>query len=146
MDIEQSFRISASALNAQKARLDVISNNLANAESTRTPGGGPYRRKDVVFAASSQANSFEEILAGQAGNSSGQGVEVAQVISDPRPFKKVFDPKHPDADSEGYVSLPNVSPMEEMVNMISALRSYEANVTAFNATKSMAAKALEIGR
>ncbi|MBI3351831.1 MAG: flagellar basal body rod protein FlgC [Nitrospirae bacterium] len=107
MDIEQSFRISASALNAQKARLDVISNNLANAESTRTP---------------------------------------AQVISDPRPFKKVFDPKHPDADSEGYVSLPNVSPMEEMVNMISALRSYEANVTAFNATKSMAAKALEIGR
>lgn len=145
MDIEQAFSISASALDAQKARLDVISGNLANTESTRTPEGGPYRRKDVIFTAAAVGGSFEKALAAQNGNVP-QGVEVSKIISDSRPFRKVFEPQHPDADLEGYVLYPNVNTMEEMVNMISALRSYEANATALGATKNMAMKALEIGR
>lgn len=149
MDIEKAFSISASALDAQKARLDVISGNLANMESTRTPEGGPYRRKDVIFTATPVEGSFEKALTVQTGNgrpSDPLGVEVTKIISDNRPFKKVFEPQHPDADPEGYVLYPNVNTMEEMVNMISALRSYEANATALNATKNMAMKALEIGR
>ena len=145
MDIEQAFSISASALNAQKARLDIISGNLANMESTRTAEGGPYRRKDVIFTAASSGGSFEKTLTTEMGNGP-QGVAVTKIITDNRPFKKVYEPQHPDADPEGYVLYPNVNAMEEMVNMISALRSYEANATALNATKSMAMKALEIGR
>ena len=145
MDLDTAFMISASGLNAQKERLNVISSNLANVESTRTPEGGPYRRKDVVFSASAPANSFENTLS-SANSNAEQGVEVSDVISDSRPFKQVYNPQHPDADASGYVLYPNVNPMEEMVNMISASRSYEANVTAFNATKNMALKALEIGK
>lgn len=143
MDIEQAFSISASALDAQRARLNVISSNLANVESTQTPEGGPYRRKDVVFVAA-PTGSFEEAL--QLKLEGTQGVSVSSVIQDSRPFKRVYEPQHPNADPDGYVLYPNVNAMEEMVNMISALRSYEANVTALNATKSMAMKALDIGR
>jgi len=145
MDLDTAFMISASGLNAQKERLNVISSNLANVESTRTPEGGPYRRKDVIFSASAPAKSFENTLS-SANSNAEQGVEVSDVISDSRPFKQVYNPQHPDADASGYVLYPNVNPMEEMVNMISASRSYEANVTAFNATKNMALKALEIGK
>ena len=145
MDLDSAFMISASGLDAQKERLSVISSNLANVESTRTPEGGPYRRKDVVFSATSMGNSFESVLSSE-GSHLEQGVEISDVISDSRPFKQVYNPQHPDADASGYVLYPNINPMEEMVNMMSASRSYEANVTAFNATKSMAEKALEIGR
>jgi flagellar basal-body rod protein FlgC len=145
MDLDAAFMISASGLNAQKERLNVISSNLANVESTRTPEGGPYRRKDVVFSATATGNSFENALSSVNSNAE-QGVEITDVISDSRPFKQVYNPQHPDADASGYVLFPNINPMEEMVNMISASRSYEANVTAFNATKNMALKALEIGK
>ena len=145
MDLDAAFMISASGLNAQKERLNVISSNLANVESTRTPEGGPYRRKDVIFSANTPGNSFGNALSSANANAQ-QGVEVSDVISDSRPFKQVYNPQHPDADASGYVLYPNVNPMEEMVNMISASRSYEANVTAFNATKNMALKALEIGK
>jgi flagellar basal-body rod protein FlgC len=135
--------VSASALSAQRFRLNVISSNLANAETTRTPQGGPYRRKDVIF--SSWSPVFNEILQTSL-NSHLSGVRVLQVVEDARPFRVVFNPSHPDADSNGYVTLPNVQPFEEMVNLIAAARSYEANVEVFNATKSMLLKALEIGR
>jgi len=144
MDLDASFMISASGLDAQKARLDVISSNLANVDSTRTPEGGPYRRKDVVFSSKPVAETFNQVLTGV--DQSGQGVQVTDIVTDTRPFKQVYQPQHPDADSAGFVSYPNVNAIEEMVNMISASRSYEANVTAFNATKNMALKALEIGK
>jgi flagellar basal-body rod protein FlgC len=135
--------VNASALTAQRWRLNVISSNLANAETTRTPEGGPFRRKDVVFAASGP--SFDEVL--RVGlNSRGAGVRVGGLVEDPRPFRVVYNPGHPDADGSGYVALPNVNPLEEMVNLIAAARSYEANVEAFNATKAMLLRALEIGR
>ena len=142
MDIEKAFSISASGLDAQKRRLEVISSNLANAESTRTIEGGPYRRRDVLFSATPVMASIEEptrffeIY---------QGVKVAKIVLDKQPFKMVFDPQHPDADQDGYVQYPNINSVTEMVNMISALRSYDANVTALDASKSMALKALEIG-
>jgi len=125
-----SLDISASGLSAQRRRLEVIARNLANAETTRTPEGGPYRRQMVVFTeALDQA-----------------GVQVAEVVDDPTPGKQIYEPGHPDANPQGYVTMPNVSVMTEMVDMIGATRSYEANVTALNATKSMIRKALELGR
>jgi flagellar basal-body rod protein FlgC len=136
MDIEKILTISASGLEAQRLRMNIIAGNLANAQSTHSPEGGPYRRKDVVFS---------EILDSMTGEGSGE-VEVSGIIEDQRPFQLVYDPQHPDANAEGYVQLPNVNLLEEMVNMMSASRSYEANVTAINSAKSMARKALEIGR
>lgn len=135
--------VSASALSAQRYRLNVISSNLANAETTRTLQGGPYRRKDVVFATWDPV--FKEILQSNL-DSNPRGVRVLRVIEDARPLRVVFNPSHPDADRNGYVTLPNVQPFEEMVNLIAAARSYEANVEVFNATKAMLLKALEIGR
>ena len=125
--------ISASALTAHRRRLEVISHNLANAETTRTAAGGPYRRQAVVFG--------EKV--DEAG---GSGVEVVAVTTDPTPGKRVLEPGHPDADANGYVQYPNVNPMEEMVDVISTTRSYEANVTALNSTKSMVLKALDLAR
>ena len=136
MDIGKILSISASGLEAQRIRMNIIASNLANAQSTHTPEGGPYRRKDVVF--SEVLNSeFEK---------NASAVEVKEIVEDRRPFQVVFDPQHPDANEEGYLQLPNVNLLEEMVNMMSASRSYEANVTAVNSAKSMAQKALEIGR
>ncbi len=144
MDLGKIFAVSASGLEAQRIRMNVIASNLANAQSTQTPEGGPYRRKDVVFSAT-PAGGFGEAF--QSAVDAGElGVEVQGIVEDRRPFKTVFDPQHPDADPEGYVRFPNVNLLEEMVNMMSASRSYEANVTALNTTKAMAAKALEIGR
>ena len=144
MNISQAFAIPASGLDAQRERLNIISSNLANVDSTQTPEGGPYRRRDVVFTTSPAQGSFATALAQE--NSSLKQVKVSQIVYDQRPFKEVFEPSHPDANAEGYVRYPNVNAMEEMVNMISALRSYEANVTMLNSVKSMALKALEIGR
>jgi flagellar basal-body rod protein FlgC len=145
MDFFSSMRVSASGLDAQMKRMNTISSNIANAETTRTPEGGPYRRKDPILAAQTDRESFGEILDNQLDNNV-QGVQVIDVAEDPRPPRMVYNPSHPDANAEGYVAMPNVNTVEEMANMISAQRSYEANVTAMNAAKAMAAKALEIGR
>lgn len=138
---------SASGLAAQRVRLDVISQNIANANTTRTAEGTPYRRKMVVFQEKQGSLSFEHYLsANQSKYSDVNGVKVQRIVEDQRPLNKTYNPSHPDADAEGYVNMPNVNIVEEMVDMISATRAYEANITAMNASKSMAMKALDIGR
>ncbi len=142
-----SLDIGASGLTAQRLRMDTISQNIANINTTRTKDGSPYRRREVIFEERTGEDSFSSILSNASSNlADGQGVRVRKIIEDPTDFKKVYDPGHPDADKDGYVSMPNVDIVTEMVNMISATRSYEANVTSINATKSMALKALEIGK
>jgi flagellar basal-body rod protein FlgC len=143
-----SFGISASALTAQRLRMDVISSNIANAETTRASmvdgKAVPYRRKLVVME-TAQPDSFSNILNSKMGSGS-EGVKVKSIIEDSSPLKPVYNPSHPDADADGYVYMPNVDLTKEMVDMLSASRSYEANVTMLNASKSMVTKALEIGR
>ena len=145
MDLFSSMRVSASGLDAQTKRMNTISSNIANAETTRTPEGGPYRKKDPIFAAQTDRESFGEILSNQL-DENVQGVQVEEIMEDPKGPRMVYNPQHPDANPNGYVAMPNVNTVEEMANMISAQRSYEANVTAMNAAKAMAQKALEIGR
>lgn len=145
MDFEHLFAVTASALTAQKERLRIISGNLAHAETTRTPDGGPYRRRDIVFTAVPIKSSFEEGLSLQLKDVP-KGVVISKIIMDPRPFRRVHEPSHPDADEHGYILYPNINVMEEMVNMMSALRAYEANVTVMDVTKTMLNKTLEIGR
>ncbi len=145
------FDIAASGMSAQRIRMNVISSNLANADTTRTPEGGPYRRKDVVFVSDpldGTAKSFGDFLrcAVFGAGKQAQGVRVMEIVEDKKPFRKVYDPYHPDADKDGYVLYPNVDVVEEMVNLISASRSFEANVTAFNSAKDMVLKLLEMGR
>jgi flagellar basal-body rod protein FlgC len=125
--------------------MNVISSNLANANTTRTPQGGAYQRKDVVFATHQGSGDFQNVLNSQTGRTLSE-VRVIGIITDPRAPQLKYDPQHPDANQQGYVTMPNVNLVEEMVNMISATRSYEAGVAAINASKSMALKALEIGR
>jgi len=125
--------------------MNLISSNLANVNTTRTSEGGPYKRKDPVFAAVSASGSFQDELGSQVRDKASM-VNVVGVIEDPGPSRLKYDPDHPDADDKGYVALPNINTIEEMVNMISATRSYEANVAAIKATKKMALKALEIGK
>lgn len=141
-----SINISASGLTAEKLRMDVISRNIANVNTTRTADGTPYRRQVVVFQEGDKRMSFSDYLSDASKSFIGSGIKVTGIIEDKTPFKSVYDPGHPDADEEGYVKMPNVDVMTEMVNMISASRAYEANVTAINSAKSMALKALEIGR
>lgn len=136
---------SASGLTAERLRMDVISNNIANVNTTRTTEGGPYRRQMVVFQSrENEQASFSKILAQQT--EVGAGVRVTGIIKDNSPLRRIYEPNHPDADRDGYVNMPNINVVAEMVDMISATRSYEANVTAINSAKSMAAKALEIGK
>jgi len=149
LNISNSFGISASALTAQRLRMDVISSNIANAETTRASMSNgvavPYKRKMVVLEPNK--TSFSTMLQNQMrGGGSGDGVRVTEIREDQSPFKPVYDPTHPDANAEGYVFMPNVDIAKEMVDMISASRSYEANVTALNSTKAMISKALEIGK
>ncbi|MDT8901286.1 flagellar basal body rod protein FlgC [Anaeroselena agilis] len=134
----------ASGMTAERLRMDVIANNLANANSTRTAEGGPYRRQMVVFAPRSDGSVFGQVLA--ASLEGGAGVRVVGIVKDESPLKMVYDPHHPDANTDGYVAMPNVNVVAEMVDMMTATRAYEANVTAVNAAKGMASKALEIGR
>ncbi len=140
-----SMDTSTSGLTAQRLRLDIISQNIANANTTRTPEGGPYKRKAVIFESMNNRESFDQVLNKHI-SSRNNGVRVSEIVEDNKPFPLVYDPTHPDADEKGYVQLPNVNMIEEMVNMISASRSYEANVTAFNSMKAMISKALEIGK
>ncbi len=145
MNFLDSLRISSSALTAQRTRMNVISSNLANVNTTRTPTGGPYQRKDVIFAAVQDEPLFQKTLESNS-TSKGTAVKVVGISIDPRPALTKYNPSHPDADEKGFVSMPNINLIEEMVNMLSASRSYEANVTAINITKKMAMKAMEIGR
>jgi flagellar basal-body rod protein FlgC len=145
MDFFDALHVSASGLSAQRLRMNQISANLANMNTTSTKAGGPYRRKDPVFSAQAPAASFRETLRNRH-KEMVKEVAVIGIVEDSRlPIRK-HDPNHPDADENGYVALPNINVMEEMVNMISATRSYEANVTAVKAAKDMALKALEIGQ
>lgn len=150
MKLSNGFDVSASALTAQRLRMDVISSNIANAETTRGSFVNgkfePYKRKLVVLEPTAQ--SFSSVLSKQMGQAGGtaQGVRVSKIQEDQTPSKLVYNPTHPDADENGYVNMPNVDVAKEMVDMISASRAYEANVTALNATKAMFVKALEIGR
>jgi flagellar basal-body rod protein FlgC len=143
MDFFSSMDISASALSAERTRMNLISSNLANVNSTRTAEGGPYKRKDAVFSATPAPGSFGAAL-GQA--SAARRVEVSRINEDQNPPRLQYEPNHPDADPAGYVAYPNVNVVEEMADMISASRSYEANVTAAQAAKSMALKTLDLGR
>jgi flagellar basal-body rod protein FlgC len=152
MSFWDSLRIGASALTAQRLRLDVIANNVANAETTRTAEGGPYKRQDVVFGTHGRDNSFLPalVLARRSPDAKNllplQGVDVRQIVTDDQPGPRVYDPTHPDADAEGYVTYPNVNIVTEMTNMLSATRSYEAGLAVVDAAKRMALRALEIGR
>ncbi len=145
-DFMTGFRVSSSGMSAQRQRLNTISSNLANINTTRTPEGGPYRRKDVVFEAMPDAKSFGEILGVNSPREHVQRVQVVDVISDTKAPLLKYEPDHPDANTEGYVAYPNINQMEEMTNMIQATRSYEANVAALQAAKDMALSSLEIGR
>ncbi len=138
------MNISASGMSAQRLRMDIIAQNIANVQTTRDENGKPYRRKAVVFA-EKNATPFQEVFMRTAGII-GSGVKVTKIVEDRSPLRKVYDPTHPDADEDGYVSYPNVNVVQEMTDLIDATRSYEANVTAFNATKNMALKGLEIGK
>jgi flagellar basal-body rod protein FlgC len=149
MDMMDGLAVSVSGLDAQRRRLNVIASNLANAQSTHTPGGGPYKRRDVVFRSAPVSSDFQQTFRRVADGPTAralEGVSVARVIEDSKPGQLIYDPHHPDADAKGFVRLPNVNVMEEMVNMIGASRAYEANVQAINATRAMWNKALEIGR
>lgn len=137
----------ASGLTAERLRMDVISNNIANANTTRTAEGGAYRRKVVLFEPrSEQASKFAQVLAGETQQKAGNGVRATGIVEDNSPLRTVYNPGHPDANDEGYVEMPNLNIVTEMVDMITASRAYEANVTAVNSAKSMAMKALDIGR
>ena len=149
-----SVNIVASGLTAQQLRLDIVAENVTNSQTTRTEGGGAYRRKMVVFEAMDGRNDFRAALAravgGAVSNTASDvndgGVRVAEIVEDPSEFKLVFDPTHPDANEAGYVELPNVDMVKEMTDAMAASQAYSANVTAFNTLKSVISKGLEIGR
>ncbi|MGV3467042.1 MAG: flagellar basal body rod protein FlgC [Heyndrickxia sp.] len=148
MSIFNSMNITASALTAQRVRMDVISSNMANVDTTRgklvNGKWQPYQRKEVVLEPMS--NSFNSFLQEASGSTTGNGVKVSKIIEDQTPYKLVYDPQNPDANANGYVQMPNVDPLKEMVDLMSSTRSYEANVTVFNSNKAMLMKALEIGK
>jgi flagellar basal-body rod protein FlgC len=145
MDILKSMSISGSGMSANRKRLEAISSNIANANTIDTPEGGPYRRKEVVFAAEPARQKFSDIIEGQI-DEDAQAVYVKDIISSNRPPLLKYEPNNPNADEKGYVAYPNINTMEETADMISAQRDYEANANALNVSKSMALKALEIGR
>lgn len=144
MALFSSFNISASGMTAQRLRSDIISQNLANVNTTRSADGTPYRRKNVIFT-EKPSTGFDQVLMTTVG-AVGSGVKVTKIIEDTdTAMRMVYDPSHPDADENGYVTYPNVNTVTEMTDLIDASRAYEANVTAFNASKNMAMKGLQIG-
>ena len=143
MSMFDGMNVSATGMTAQRFRMDVISENIANASTTRTQKGGAYRRKTVVFS-EQDTTSFDHILNGYLGYYKPNGVKVTQVVEDPSDLRLVYEPDNPDANEEGYVEYPNVDTVTEMTNLIDSSRAYEANVTAFNAAKSIASKGLEL--
>lgn len=145
MDFITGMRVTSSGMTANRMRMNTIASNLANINTTRTPEGGPYRRKDVVFESIPDAKSFGEILTGPESTAQ-QRVQVSDVLVDTKAPLLKYEPNHPDANEEGYVAYPNIDMMSEMTNMIQATRAYEANVSAMSAVKDMALTSLEIGR
>lgn len=146
MGIFSSLNISGTALTAERTRMDVISKNIANVNTTRTSSGKPYRRQMPLFK-EMDGQSFSSVLSNENNKlAEKSGVKITGIVEDKTPFKTIYDPGHPDADKDGYVLMPNVDIVTEMVDMITASRSYEANMTSINSAKSMAMKALEIGR
>ena len=139
--LDSAISASASALAAERLRVEVAVSNLANAESTRGPDGRPYRRRDVVLAAEPVA-SFNDAL----GRATATGVKVAGIVEDQSPARRRYEPAHPDADRDGYVALPNVNPAEEMVDMLGAARAYQVNLTAISLIRDLVQRALELGR
>jgi flagellar basal-body rod protein FlgC len=147
MGLFDALNISASGLTAERMRMDVTAENLANAQSTRGADGQPYRRKEVVLQQRDGGTTFGSMLNTAMGSSDGaNGVEVAGIVEDETDFRLVYDPGHPDANAEGYVEMPNVNPVTEMVDLISASRAYEANVTAMQTAKAMFTKTFELLR
>lgn len=151
MAFMNSMNIVGSGLTAQQMRLDVIAENVTNSSTTRTENGGAYRRKMVVFEAQSDAETFQQAMMRAAGRNGDHetrigGVRVTEIVEDQSDLKLVYDPAHPDANEEGYVEYPNVDMVKEMADAMAATQAYSANVTAFNALKAVAAKAMEIGR
>ncbi len=145
-DLLSSMSISAAGMSAQRTRMDIVAENIANAESTRTKAGGPYRRRQVVFQAIAPEQKFSNIFNSAFQSNSQQSVKAAYIAQDKRPFREVYDPSHPDANARGLVQMPNVNPVEEMVDMNAASRSFEANVTTLEASKRMFLKSLELLR
>jgi flagellar basal-body rod protein FlgC len=145
MDFETAMKISASGLSAQRTWMNVISSNLANVNTTRTQSGKPYERQTAVVESADINDHFDRILDDVVQDEL-QAVRVAQIVPDGRDFKQVYDPGHPDANASGVVTMPNISSVEEMTNMVVASRSYEANLSALNNAKQMALKAIEIGK
>lgn len=144
MNFFTAMEITASGLNAERTRMNTLASNLANARTTRTEDGGPYRRLDPVFRTVPVGTRFEDLVSDPAANAASM-VEVAEIREDQSDPQRLYDPNHPDADAEGYVSMPNVNVVEEMVNMITASRAYEAGVTVMQTVKGMARSALNIG-
>jgi flagellar basal-body rod protein FlgC len=142
MSLFSSLSVSASGMAAQRTRAELLAENLANAETTRTPDGGPYRRKDVVFTSEALHAEFSSILAGELG----QGVAVQDIVTDTRDPEKRYIPGHPDADAEGYVAFPRINPAEDMVDLMGASRGYQANVAAMTAVKDMIHRSIELLR
>jgi len=145
MDFMSAIDVGASALKAERTHLNVISMNLANAKTTKTVDGGPYRRKEVIFKETEVESPFSKAM-NAALDQEVKGVRVEAIQNDRRPLKQVYEPGHPDANEEGYVSYPDINVVEEMTNMLQAMRAYEANVSTITTSKAMFTKALEIGR
>ena len=148
MNLLNVLKISGSALTAQRLRMDVVSSNIANVETTRTPDGGPYRRQQVVFRPVAMAVDDTTSRTGntQPESMAAQGVQVSQIVANSDKGRVVFDPRHPDADADGFVTYPEIDVLVEMTDMLSASRAYEANVTVLNTIKAMAQRTLDIGR
>ena len=140
MSLFSAMQVSASGMSAQRTRAEMLVENMANAETTRTPDGGPYRRKDVVFSTEIQSSPFSAVFQ----NELGTGVRVADVVQDNRDPELRYQPGHPDANADGYVAFPRMNPAEEMVDLLNASRSYQANVAAISAVKDMISRSLEI--
>jgi len=141
-----AMSISGSGMSAQRARMDIVAENIANAESTKAPDGNPYRRRQIIFQAIPAKQSFDDVFRSSFQEHTPNSVQVAGVVPDQRPFREIFNPSHPDADENGMVKMPNVNTITEMVDMQSASRSFEANVTTMEASKRMFQKSLELLR
>lgn len=146
MGMFDAIEIAASGLTAQRLRMDVTAENLANAQTTRSPDGGPYRRKSVVLQQAAGGGFAGQLAGIVGGGSAPAGVEAAGVVADQTPLRRVYDPGHPDADAQGYVQMPNVNPVTEMVDLIDASRAYEANLTAMQTAKTAFSKTIELLR
>ncbi len=142
MSLFSSLQVSSSGMSAQRTRAELLVQNLANSETTRTPEGGPYRRQDVVFSTDQQASPFSAMFQNEVGT----GVSVSDVVTDTRDPERRYMPGHPDADADGYVAFPRINPAEDMVDLLSSTRSYEANVAAISSVKDMISRSIDIMR